>query len=88
MNILRRKGKGLEGRFVNNHGWSNWGLQYQPAQVCQVSQVHKIHETNFVDLRYIIYDFKICEQLSKVEMIKILAGNFNFLNLPRNVHAK
>jgi hypothetical protein len=27
-----------------NHGWSNWGLQYQPRQVCQAGQVHKIRE--------------------------------------------
>jgi hypothetical protein len=66
MNIFHEKGKGLEWRFVDYHGWSNWGLQYQPGQVCQASQVHKIRETNFVDLRYIIYDFKIHEQLSKV----------------------
>jgi hypothetical protein len=63
-------------------------LQYQPGQVCQASQVHKIRETNFVNLRYIIHDFKIREQLSKVQMIKILEGNFNFLNLTRNFHAK
>jgi hypothetical protein len=35
MNISRRKGKGLEWRFVRNHSWSNWGLQYQLGQVCQ-----------------------------------------------------
>jgi hypothetical protein len=63
-------------------------LQYQPGQVCQASQVRKIHETNFADLRYIIYDFEIREQLSKEQMIKVLAGNLNFLNLPRNFHAK
>jgi hypothetical protein len=37
------------------------------VQVCQASQVHKIRETNFVDLHYIIYDFKIREQFSKVQ---------------------
>jgi hypothetical protein len=63
-------------------------LQYQPGQVCQAGQVHKIRETNFVDLHYITYDFKIREQISKVQMIKTLTGNFNFLNLPRNFHAK
>jgi hypothetical protein len=63
-------------------------LQYQPGQVCQAGQVHKIRETNFVDLHYITYDFKIREQFSKVQMIKTLKGNFNFLNLPRNFHAK
>jgi hypothetical protein len=44
--------------------------------------------TNVVDLHYITYDFKIREQFSKVQMIKTLKGNFNFLNLPRNFHAK
>jgi hypothetical protein len=63
-------------------------LQYQPGQVCQAGQVHKIRETNFVDLHYITYDFKIREQFSKVHMIKTLTVNFNFLNLPRNFHAK
>jgi hypothetical protein len=59
MNIFHEKGKGLEWRFVDNYGRSNWGLQYQPEQVCQASQVRKIRETNFSDLRYIIYDFEI-----------------------------
>jgi hypothetical protein len=63
-------------------------LQYQPGQVCQASQVHKIHETNFADLHHIIYDFKICEQFYKVQMIKTSTGNFNFFDLPRNFHAK
>jgi hypothetical protein len=63
-------------------------LQYQPGQVCQASQVHKISETNFVDLHYITYDFKIREQLPKVQIIKTSTGNFNFFNLPRNFHAK
>jgi hypothetical protein len=30
--------------FVEVHGWSNWGLQNQPGQVCQQGQVHKIRE--------------------------------------------
>jgi hypothetical protein len=60
-------------------------LQYQLGQVCQASQVRK---TNFADLRYIIYDFKFHEQLSKEQMINVLAGNLNFLNLLRNFHAK
>jgi hypothetical protein len=63
-------------------------LQYQPGQVRQASQVHKIRETNFVDLHYITYDFKIRKQFSKVLMIKTLTGNFNFLNMPRSFHAK
>jgi hypothetical protein len=63
-------------------------LQYQPGQVCQASQVHKIRETNFVDLHYIIYDFKIREKLSKVQMIKILTGNFNFIKLASKFSCK
>jgi hypothetical protein len=39
-------------------------------------------------MHHITYDFKIREQFSKVQMIKSLKGNFNFLNLPRNIHAK
>jgi hypothetical protein len=63
-------------------------LQHQPGQVCQASQVHKICEANFVDLRYFTCDFKIREQFTKVQMIKTLKGNFNFLSLLRNFHAK
>jgi hypothetical protein len=44
MNIFRGKGKGFEWRFVENRGWSNWGLQYQLGQVCQAGQVHTIRK--------------------------------------------
>jgi hypothetical protein len=56
--------------------------------VCQANQVHKIREANFVVLRYINYDFKIREKFSKIQVIKMLAENLNFLSLPRNFHAK
>jgi hypothetical protein len=39
-----QKGKGLIWEFVEMRGWSNWGLQYQPGQVCQAGQVNKIWE--------------------------------------------
>jgi hypothetical protein len=42
--IVLQKGKGLVYEFVEMHGWSNWGLQYQLGQVFQEGQVHKIRE--------------------------------------------
>jgi hypothetical protein len=58
------------------------------ASVPSESSPQNICEANFVDLRYITCELKICEQFSKVQMIKTLKGNFNFLSLLQNFHAK